>query len=641
MHPLTGHDDKIPLFDDLTLDLARGSLLRAGVPVHLRPLSYGVLRYLAERRGRLVTKDELLDAVWEGRAVTDGALGKCVEEVREALGATGPQYLRNVRGRGYILEAAETEPAGDPAEDRTSPATQAASASTPDPEARPDAIARSRPRRRPALVWISAVLVAAAAVLLYLRLAGNSSRAITSIAVLPFVNANQDPELEYLCDGLSEGLTNSLSRQAPLRVVASYSAFQYKGQESNLDLQQVGRALGAEAVVTGRVARRGDELSISVAVVDVRDRSQVWGQLYTRKAADLQSAQREMEHTILEALRVERDRPQQQDSRLAAGPQAYSFYLNGLYHRRRGGVEEVKIALDYFQRALVLDPAFAPAWVAVADCERYFAGNSLADPREPLLRAETAVEKALELDESLAEAHLSKADLESNAWRFAAAEREYRRALELNPNLAEAHAAYSNFLSTMARHDEALAEIRIAQALDPLRIGWRRTEVFRLVAARRYDEALALERTLPPVPRDVNPASSGMRASMMGRYAEAVDFYRESIRSHGETTTKLCYFGHALARSGNEAEARQILDRLEQRCAVRIAGGAGGAVRGPGGPRGSDGLARARLRGARPAAQDSADRISSRRPAPGSALPGSARARRPSRRTLSPRRSAR
>ena len=353
---MTGPDDKIPLFDGLTLDLARGSLLRAGVPVHLRPLSYGVLRYLAERRGRLVTKDELLDAVWEGRAVTDGALGKCVEEVREALGATGPQYLRNVRGRGYILEAAETEPAGEPAEDRTSRAAQSVSASTPGPEAGPNAIVRSRPRRRPALVWISAVLVAAAAVLLYLRLAGNSSRAITSIAVLPFVNANQDPELEYLCDGLSEGLTNSLSRQAPLRVVASYSAFQYKGQESNLDLQQVGRALGAEAVVTGRVARRGDELSISVAVVDVRDRSQVWGQLYTRKAADLQSAQREMEHTILEALRVERDRPQQQGSRLAAGPQAYSFYLSGLYHRRRGGVEEVKIALDYFQRALVLSP---------------------------------------------------------------------------------------------------------------------------------------------------------------------------------------------------------------------------------------------------------------------------------------------
>jgi TolB-like protein/DNA-binding winged helix-turn-helix (wHTH) protein/Tfp pilus assembly protein PilF len=558
--------DRIVLFESTVLDLARGSLLRAEEPVHLRPQSYEVLLYLAENKGRLVGKNELLDAVWEGRAVTDGSLGKCIEEVREALGDLGRRHLRNVRGRGYIFDP---EPLMDGNGAPGSPRSPVAEVTAPQPAgAVADTAARRPPlaaarRRRLMLPAAAAVLVLVAAGFLHSRSAGRGAT-MTSVVVLPFTNAANDPELEHLCDGLSEGLINALSELRSLKVVARYSAFAYKARQPEIDVVEVGRALGVEAVLIGRVDQRDDDLLVAVELIDAHDRTRLWGEQYIRGASDLQAVQREMTRTVSEKLRLHLSPAQEQrlDRQDTGNAQAYQFYLNGLFHLRKGSLANVSRALDYYQQAVALDPGFALAWVGVANAERYFGGNSLLDPEEPIFRARVAVERALELDDTLAEAHVVLAGIERDAWNWAAAEREYRKALELNPSLADAHAAYSNHLSLMGRPDQALAEIRRAQDLDPLRTDWRRREAWVLLLAGRKEAALQIERALAPE-LDANPYSSGLMKAGTGRYEEAVDLYRESLATRGESTSTLCYLGYALAQVGERGEALALLDRLE------------------------------------------------------------------------------
>jgi TolB-like protein/DNA-binding winged helix-turn-helix (wHTH) protein/Tfp pilus assembly protein PilF len=547
----------IPLLEDLTLDLARGSLLRAGAPVHLRPQSYGVLEYLVGHRGRLVSKDELLETVWQGRAVTDGSLVKCIEEVREALGPQGRHYLRNVRGRGYIFD----EPAGFPAaerdEDDESPRLGA-------PGGEPSlGIER---RRWQWLPWTMAALALAVAAVISVRTIGDRAPAITSVAVLPFTNVSGNPDLEYLCDGISESLINALSRLPRLKVIARHSSFEYKGREAEADTEEVARALGVQAILMGRVTQQDDDLLVSVELVDTRDRSQLWGDQYMRPAADLQAVQQEMARTISEKLRLRLDGAQQQQLGKPAteSSQAYQFYLNGLYHLRKGGSENAGKALDYFREAVRLDPDFAPAWVGVANAESYFAGNSLLDPKGPIFNAKVAVERALALDDTLAEARVVLGNIKRNEWDWVGAEGEYRRALEVNPNLVEAHLWYSSFLSGMGRHREALVEIELAEELDPLSVGLKRREVFALSKARRFDEAVALHQSL-----GVEPESAGQHQSVgnlyvtVGDYERAIDEFRESISLDPHMTNSWCYLGHALAQSGQREEALRVLDHLE------------------------------------------------------------------------------
>ena len=303
---------------------------------------------------------------------------------------------------------------------------------------------------------------------------------VTSIAVLPFVNESGNADLEYLSDGVSESLINSLSQFPQLRIIARNSAFQYKNKST--DPKEISDALGVQAVLTGRVAQRGDDLLVSVELVDARDRRQIWGERYSRKSTDIQALERDITRAISEKLRLKLSGVQEQQltKRATQNPEAYELYLNGVFLFRQPGIEGVKKSLDYFNQAIALDPNFAPAWLEVGRVNSYFAGNSVVDPKEPLAKAKAALQRALELDGTLAVAHSELARIKQSEWNWAEAENEYRRAIELNVNLAEAHQRYSHYLSLMARHEEALAENKRAQELDPLRLSLRRQEAFAL-----------------------------------------------------------------------------------------------------------------------------------------------------------------
>jgi serine/threonine-protein kinase len=393
-----------------------------------------------------------------------------------------------------------------------------------------------------------------------------SGAGIRSVAVLPFQDTGGNPEMEYLSDGLSESLISALSRLPQLKVIARSSSFKYKGQE--VDLREAAKALGVGAIVTGRVAERAGNLQISVEMVNAADGTQMWGEQYSRPAADVQAVQSEISKEIAEKLRLRLTGAQEQQlaKRATNNSEAYQTYLNGLYYQRKGGMDAGRKSLDYYLRAAELDPNFALAQAGAADTYRWLALNSLLDPKDALAKGKAAAQKALEIDDSLAEAHLALAGFRTDEWDWAGAEREYRRAIELNPNLAQAYFRYSQYLPNLRKFDEALAQVRRAQELDPLRPNLKAQEGTILYYSGRYDEAIRLfQDNLRIDPENgISLVFLGYAYASKGQYAEAIDEYQKEIGLDGESTSSLCYLGQAYAMSGRRAEALAVLDKLKR-----------------------------------------------------------------------------
>ena len=571
--------DRIDLFDGFTLDLARGCVARSGTEIHLRPQTYEVLKYLVENHGHLISKDKLIEEVWKGRAVTDGSLGKCIEELRDALGPGAKEYIRNVRGRGYIFDTGDHEPGehfpvkpqGEQidvvrvtVEEHQEIPTVGLS------KVLPSTISMRSRSLATAVVAVAAVLILGIGIVVAYRFFSNraaNSAPIRSIAVMPFKNESGNSEVDYLSDGMTESLINRLSQLPQFKVIAQNSAFEYKGKE--IKPPEVSDALGVQAILTGRLIQRGDDLVVSVELIDARDKTQVWGERYIRKAADIQAIQEQISHVIAEKLRLRLTGAQEEQltRRATHNSQAYQFYLNGLFYLRQQGSrrESIASARDYFERAVALDPNFAPAWVGVAHANRAFAGNSFADPKDPLTRAKAATEKALALDDTLAEAHVELAGIKRTEWDWATAEQEYRRAIELNFNLVEAHTGYAGYLSIMERQIEALAEIKRAQELDPLRTELINQEAWLLYLARRYDEAEAKLQHLRKAKPNSNEYHTrmGLIYTARGLHDKAVEEYQKAFIADDEMPWRRIIFGCALARSGKRKDALVILDKLK------------------------------------------------------------------------------
>ncbi len=314
---------------------------------------------------------------------------------------------------------------------------------------------------------------------------------ITSIAVLPLRNSSNDPEQDYLSDGISEALINRLSQLPGLKVVANSSSSRYKGQ--NADPQEVARALDVTGILAGRVSQRGDSLSISVELIDGRDRTQVWGEQYVSKAADLFQVSADISRDVAAKLLVHpaAGQPRSPGTHEMRNPEAYELLLKGHFHRAKGGTEDRQKAADYFARAIAADPGYALAHADLSDIYRSLVNSGLLDRNEYLPKARAAAQKALELDDGLADGHYALANLMTYAWEWADAEREYKRAIELNPNLALAHRWYAAYLRLMGRHEQAITEISRARELDPLSPGVNATVGYVLSSARRYDQAIS------------------------------------------------------------------------------------------------------------------------------------------------------
>jgi eukaryotic-like serine/threonine-protein kinase len=470
-------------------------------------------------------------------------------------------------GRGSEAERAETS--GGSAGGTSQIAAQTGDASPARATSGDESVTAKIRRRKPAASLILATLAAvivAAVYFTYSRFFPVGGEAdIRSIAVLPFANESGNPAAEYLADGVSEGVINNLSQLPQLKVIARSSSFKYKGKE--IDPQEVANALGVRAVVTGRIAQRGDNLEISVEMMDARDKTVMWGERYNCGPADIQTAEGEIARAIAEKLRVRLTGEQARQLMKPAteNPEAYQLYLNGEIYSRKGTTEDQVKALGYYTQATTLDANFARAYIGIAGGYLYLGNAGALDPQETQPKAKAAVEKALQLDETLAPAHAMLGTIKVDEWDWAGAEVEFKRAVELNPNLAQAHGMYAFYLTPVGRHTEALAEVRRAEELDPLTMRVRFHEGTVLYNARRYDEAIRQLQNVINLQPDYKYAHEfmGFAYAMKGRYEEAVAEYQKFSSIEGETTSNQIYLGYAYAMSGKRDEALAILDKLK------------------------------------------------------------------------------
>jgi serine/threonine-protein kinase len=415
-----------------------------------------------------------------------------------------------------------------------------------------------------ALLIVAVIVLGLAGLVVYYKLSGSRSAGLTSIAVLPFANAGGDANADVLSDGISESLIDKLSQLPGMKVIARSSAFKYKGKD--VDPQEAANALGVEVILTGRVVQRGDQLQVRAELINARDKTQLWGEQFSRSITDVEAVQEEIARAVSEKLRVHLTGAQEQQlsKRATTNPEAYQLYLNGVYYRRKS-TPTVPTAIDYFNKAVALDPNFGLAWAGIAEAYVFMSSTGEMDPKEAVPKAKLAVTKALELDNSLAEAHVSQALLMMNDWDWSGADREFKRAFELNPNLAEAHLSYANLLSRLGRHEEAIAEVRRAQQIDPLDLRMRVGEPVSLFFARRYDEALQKLDSLLKLAPD-NESAVLFRAYSYdgaGRYNEAIEDYKKSVSLGDTTMSTQCYLGYALTQAGRKSEAQAILEKLK------------------------------------------------------------------------------
>jgi eukaryotic-like serine/threonine-protein kinase len=358
------------------------------------------------------------------------------------------------------------------------------------------------------------------------RVFGGASQArIESIAVLPFANLSNDPKTEYLSDGITESLINSLSQLPNLAVMSRNTVFRYKGQAT--DSQKVGRDLHVRAILTGRLIQTGDELMISVSLEDVENSRQIWGEQYNRKLSNLVSVQQEIAGDIYGRLRP---RLAGEEKKLLAkrpteNAEAYQLYLQGLFYWNKGTQPDFKKAADYFSQAVQKDPGYALSYAGLADSYSLLGDAGYLPPSEAWPKAKTAAMQALDIDDSLAEAHTSLGLVKEHfEWDWAGAEKEFKRAIELNPNLATAHHWYGDYLTNMGRFDEGIAETKKAQELDPLSLIINTTMGWQFYVAGRNENAVEQLRKVLDIDPKFSPARRILEEvyAHMGKHKEAV-----------------------------------------------------------------------------------------------------------------------
>ncbi len=400
------------------------------------------------------------------------------------------------------------------------------------------------------------------------------SEAIDSIAILPLINVVKDPATEYLSDGITESIINTLSHLPRLRVMARATVFRYKGRD--VDPLEVGAELGVRAVFVGRLLKRGDDLVIKAELVDAVDGALVWADQYQRKAGDIIELEADIARQISEHLKVKLNSEQQQGlaKRYTENAEAYQLYLRGRYFWNQRSLPGMKKGIEYFVPAVRRDPRYALAHAGMADCYLMLSVYSLP-PREFVPKARMAIRRALEYDDQLAEAHASLGSLAFwYDWDFALAEREFERAIELNPNLPEPHQWSAYLFGAQDRFDLALERLRRARKLDPLSIIITTNTGEILYRAGRYDDAIAeCEKALEMDPQFAKALYwRAMAWIASDRLVESIAFLEAALKLPGETQTLASIFlAVARARAGRREEAQQAFDQLLQHAASNYA----------------------------------------------------------------------
>ena len=414
-----------------------------------------------------------------------------------------------------------------------------------------------------ATVTVLVLVAIAVGIGLYVR-ASNSEAAIQSIAVLPFQNKSTEPETEYLSDGLAESLIYRLSQLPNLKVSPTSSVFSYKNKQ--IDPITVGNQLGVNAVLSGRIVHRGDNLTISAELVDVRQNKLLWGEQYERKTSEVLQTQREIARQIVDKLKLKVSGDEKGLTKhYTESNEAYQLYLRGRYYWNKRNAESFHKAISYFQQAIERDPGFALAHAGMADTYALMGGPEAGgdqSPNETLPKAKAAALKALEIDESLAEGHVPLAHVKCYYDRdFAGAEREYKRAIELNSNYSVAHHWYAIFLTVVGRYEEALTEIKRAHELDPLSLPINAWYGRIFILAGQLDQAVEqLKKTVELEPNFIlGRLRLGQAYAEKGMYKEALAEFNQVLSLPGGKPLALLTFAETYALSGNRDEAQKNL----------------------------------------------------------------------------------
>jgi TolB-like protein/DNA-binding winged helix-turn-helix (wHTH) protein/tetratricopeptide (TPR) repeat protein len=578
-------------FAGFELNLQTGELRQDGVAIRLQPQPTLILTLLASRPGNLVTREEIQQRIWGAETFVDfdTGLNSAIRQIRQALkdDTEAPRFIETVPRRGYRflapLEKIENnggrvavQPvvvldrsrggqdfAGSPGSTVLAQAQQLATM----PRTMEAGLASAI---KPRLRWLAAGASALAALLvvaLWFTLFRGRGEAIDSVAVLPFVNTSSDPNTEYLNDGIAETLIGQLSQIPRLKVMARSTVSRYKG--SNIDPRRVGRDLNVRAVLTGRVSQRGETLTISMELMDVRDGSELWGGRYNRKLTDILAVQEDIAREVTGKLRLRL--AGEEEKRLTAhvtqNAEAYQLYLKGRYHWNKRTPDGIQKAIESFQQATLKDPDYALAYAGLADC--YHVPANPLPPRERMPLAKAAALKALQLDDTLVEAHTTLARvLFAYDWDWPAAEKEFRRAIDLNPRYAPAHQWYGGYLSATGRFREADAEKKRALELEPLSLVINFEVGLASYFSRNYDQAIGQFQKTLELDANFPPPHTFLAASyeQKGMFKEAITAFQRAVTVTQGPPKALAMagFAHLYAMSGRKAEARKILAELQR-----------------------------------------------------------------------------
>ena len=559
-------------FGEFTLDQSSYRLLRGARLLRLEKLPMELLILLVERRGELVSREEIAERLW-GKDVfvdLDHGINTAIRKLRLVLrdAPEKPRFIETVVGKGYRFAAPVICKNG---------ASNSQEPPLPAPvEVSPEATTGSAKRGfgslyRRVLLGGVAVLALLALALLQIRTRGakgTTQSGINSLVVLPLKNLSGDPAQEYLADGITEELIGRLSNIHGLRVISRTSAMQFK--DTRQSVPDLARALHVDAVVEGAVIREGSQVRVTVQLVRGATDDSVWAEQYQREYRSILALQEEIARTIAGQIKINLT-PQERGilaSTRTVDPEAHEDYLKGRYFSNQRTEDGLNKSIVYFQQAVTKDPSYALAYSGLADAYALLGYRGHLLSKKALLEAKAAALKAVELDDTLAEPHASLAFIaETLEWNWPTAEREYKRALELNPGNARAHNWYAGYLMYVGRFDEGIAEAKLARELDPLSLPINNALAGRLLVAGRYDEALAQLRETLEMDPHFAPAHNrlGWAHLQMGQHDEAIQEFRKAIELSGTDDPDLLLdLGFACAVVGKKDEARRILASLKR-----------------------------------------------------------------------------
>jgi TolB-like protein/DNA-binding winged helix-turn-helix (wHTH) protein/Tfp pilus assembly protein PilF len=584
-------EQRLLRFGTFQLDLRLSELRKQGLRIKLQEQPCQILALLLNRPGEIVSREELRKQLWHDDTFVDfdHSLNTAIMRLREALGdsSENPRFVETVPRHGYRFIAPVEDIGNVPQPKLISEQPEAAILATTTPHASgsisqmsarlfPRVFERRQIDLRRVLVFTAFMVIAFVLILGYaIRYVRNAAAAkieptgLKSLAVLPLENLSGDKDQEYFADGMTDELIAHLAKIRSLRVISRTSAMEYKG--THKPLSEIAHDLNVDAVVEGTVLRSGDRVRITAELVQVATDRHLWAETYESPMGDILTLQNQVATAIANEIRIELTPAEQEQlaTTHAVSKESYEDYLKGRYYWNKRSEQDLNKAIQYFQLATEKDNQSALAYAGLADCYSII-GSAIVGTvpsGQVATKAKVAALKALELDNTLAEAQTSLATVRFNYdWDWTAASNGFQRAIDSNPSYATAYQRYSLYLMALGRTQQSLDEINRARQLDPLSISMNFSLGWRLYMAHQYNAAVVqLRNTLDMDPTFALPRMVlGQTYEQMGSYDPAIAELQKAVVNSHSSPMVLAALGHAYAVANRKAEAEKILNQMAE-----------------------------------------------------------------------------